>query len=1149
MVDDKEHLFDKDEYQRQIKKEMAKLNSQQFANAGPGGLGPEITTVGLKTNIEPISQKFLDVGFAVQDYGTIGFVSQIIDFDFLGAQYNIFKLNGDVTFGFQDFPINRAQVFTVDITIDTGTPPVIIWPSSVKNLPINLPTADGSRYILHMVGYRNDNEEVYHVIGGSTGSILPVGTAENQHLEWDNTGLKWDAVQSSEYGATGPHADSGFLRFANDNIMTSQRNALDDGNLEFKVTTLDEFDFTNSLNGTVVDLVLRAQQSPQPNAKFIIRQNPDDGSDGDITSFIYPEIILFVRGAIDQLRIGPAEIDILTTILDMNLGDIKDITELRGRDDATPFKIIFDANEDSDTFISDDTTTADRINVTVGGSAIFSWAAGAPNQFGVPTGETAVLVMANNPIEDVAGIFPQDNGLDDIGTLTQSFNQVFQDGIHFVHSTVSVADERMISFEGSGNMEINVPTGDSIILRVQGTDEYLFNPTSFQLKNLNQLHFLDISDNQDIKISYIDPVFLIDLSGSSTQFKINNAATIPDFVLEGENTGATFLAHNLRFDGKSSTGVNREYGDIKVRQIVSTNTSEDGGMEFELIEAGTPNVTYLQLNAQLLQVRILKELNLNNNEITGVDFMNFNERVGDPTVGANEGVLYVKDVSTNSHLFFDNSTESPVDLTVAITPITTMKTSVRIATQVNDTLSGLAARDGVTPVAGDRVLVKAQTTASANGIYTAASGAWTRATDYDTDVDATSGSLMLVQEGTVNDNKAFQLTTNEPITLGTTSLTFTEFGAGGGGNEFSDALFRVFDNIDDTRKLAFQTGGIATGTTRTWTVPNRDGTIVVIDGTTGDLEVVADINVTDFDVLNIKDLVGRDAGLNSFRIIFDGAEDSDTYFGDSGSLDRINVFAGANNIMFWLPTEIIITNTPLRFQGDTSLVDSNTFDIGQVDGWVSGQGVTSRDVLDINAGSTANGLVVSLSGENDEWYLFTDEIFYVGTDASGATDGHAAAFFRTFPSNFSLTDIPDGWSAVFRDQADNVLKVKKNISGVFTTVSLEGAGGSGANVTLSNLSVTSINQDLRPSATGVRDLGLITLRWKDIFGEDLDIKSTFKTGEDETASNTVSFFGATTNLTHHNVAFVVDGESLSLTQIKVALLQTALDDHNLVGAF
>ncbi len=275
-----------------------------------------------------------------------------------------------------------------------------------------------------------------------------------------------------------------------------------------------------------------------------------------------------------------------------------------------------------------------------------------------------LLNMNNQEINNTAGIFPQDNGLDDIGSLGNSYNQVFMDGLHFVHSTTSVAAERMISFEPGGDMEYNVPTGNLHVLRFQGVDEYLISASLFQFKNLNQLQFLDGSDNQDIKINYQDPVFLINLSGSSTQFKINNDAIIPDFVLEGENTGAALLAHAFLFQGKSATGVTREYGSIKVRQTVVTNTLEDGAMEFALIEAGVADVPYVDLNAQFQQVRILKELNLNNNKITGTDFMNFNERMGDPTVGANEGVLYVKDVSMNSHLFFDNNTEAPIDLSL-----------------------------------------------------------------------------------------------------------------------------------------------------------------------------------------------------------------------------------------------------------------------------------------------------------------------------------------------------------------------------------------------------------------------------------------------------------------------------------------------------
>lgn len=99
---------------------------------------------------------------------------------------------------------------------------------------------------------------------------------------------------------------------------------------------------------------------------------------------------------------------------------------------------------------------------------------------------------------------------------------------------------------------------------------------------------------------------------------------------------------------------------------------------------------------------------------------------------------------------------------------------VRIASTANiASLSGLTAIDGVTPVAGDRILLKNQTTASQNGIYVAASGSWSRATDADTGDELLSGSIVQVTAGTVAAGLKYKLTTTGTITVGTTSLTFT----------------------------------------------------------------------------------------------------------------------------------------------------------------------------------------------------------------------------------------------------------------------------------------------------------------------------------------------------------------------------------------
>lgn len=104
---------------------------------------------------------------------------------------------------------------------------------------------------------------------------------------------------------------------------------------------------------------------------------------------------------------------------------------------------------------------------------------------------------------------------------------------------------------------------------------------------------------------------------------------------------------------------------------------------------------------------------------------------------------------------------------------TDVKASVRIASTANRALTGLAAIDGVTPVAGDRVLLKNQTAGAENGIYVAAAGAWSRATDANASSEVTAGLSVFVSEGTANGNTVWDLTTDDPITLGTTALVFT----------------------------------------------------------------------------------------------------------------------------------------------------------------------------------------------------------------------------------------------------------------------------------------------------------------------------------------------------------------------------------------
>ena len=109
----------------------------------------------------------------------------------------------------------------------------------------------------------------------------------------------------------------------------------------------------------------------------------------------------------------------------------------------------------------------------------------------------------------------------------------------------------------------------------------------------------------------------------------------------------------------------------------------------------------------------------------------------------------------------------------------TVKQACRVATTANITLSGTQTIDGVSVVAGDRVLVKDQTSGATNGIYVCAAGAWSRATDFDADSDLLDAAFTFVEEGTANADSGWVLTTNAPITVGTTALTFAQFSGAG----------------------------------------------------------------------------------------------------------------------------------------------------------------------------------------------------------------------------------------------------------------------------------------------------------------------------------------------------------------------------------
>jgi hypothetical protein len=105
------------------------------------------------------------------------------------------------------------------------------------------------------------------------------------------------------------------------------------------------------------------------------------------------------------------------------------------------------------------------------------------------------------------------------------------------------------------------------------------------------------------------------------------------------------------------------------------------------------------------------------------------------------------------------------------------KPSVRVVANANITLSGAQTIDGVSVIAGDRVLARGQSTASQNGVYVCAAGAWARAVDADATGEITPGAFWFVEEGTTYGKTQWRSENTGTITLGSTSITINQFGA------------------------------------------------------------------------------------------------------------------------------------------------------------------------------------------------------------------------------------------------------------------------------------------------------------------------------------------------------------------------------------
>ena len=259
--------------------------------------------------------------------------------------------------------------------------------------------------------------------------------------------------------------------------------------------------------------------------------------------------------------------------------------------------------------------------------------------------------------------------------------------------------------------------------------------------------------NADVNASAaIDATKIHDGTISNTEFGYLNGVT---------------SAIQTQLDAKINTsaiGSSVQAYDAELAAIAGLTSAADKGIQFtgsgtagtyDLTTAGKALLDDADTSAQrtTLGLGTISTQNASNVAVTGGSITG----LGDPSATSDAATKNYVDQAVaglRTRIIAEAGTTGNIDLTTDL--------------QNGDTL------DGVTLVTGDRVLVKDQTDATANGLYiVVASGTASRDPEHDT-IAELSGQMIVVNQGTSNDNKIFLCTTDSSATIGVSNITYSQ---------------------------------------------------------------------------------------------------------------------------------------------------------------------------------------------------------------------------------------------------------------------------------------------------------------------------------------------------------------------------------------
>ena len=326
-----------------------------------------------------------------------------------------------------------------------------------------------------------------------------------------------------------------------------------------------------------------------------------------------------------------------------------------------------------------------------------------------------------------------------------------------------------------GNLALTLPGSDGNngeVLKTNGSGTLSFGTLALgDLTGTLALSALEIDGGTDIGADLADADLLIVDDGAGGTNRKTTLTRIKKYIYSAISSGATVTNSGALTLANTSVTNAMLAGSIANAKLANSSiTIGSDAVALGATQTDLNGITSLDVDNITIDGNIISTTNTNGNLVLSPD--------GTGTVDVGNSRITTVATPTGST---DAANKAYVDAQLQGLDV---KNSVRVATTANGTLASAFANnstvDGVTLATGDRILLKDQSTGSENGIYTVnASGAPTRATDFDADSEVTGGTFFFVEEGTVNADNGFVMTNDGSVTVGTTALVFTQFSGAG----------------------------------------------------------------------------------------------------------------------------------------------------------------------------------------------------------------------------------------------------------------------------------------------------------------------------------------------------------------------------------